>query len=74
MKHRRLPGAPCFADRIRLGVEMSKYLDTDCTYEEIGIELGITKQNAYTEVMLALGTLVWLLRRHFGINQKIDDR
>lgn len=70
MRHRRVPGAPGFADRVRLGVEASKHLDPNCSYEEIAAELGTTRQNAYTEVMLALGTLVFLLRRHFRVEAR----
>lgn len=32
-----------------------------CTLEELGQALGVTKQNAYTESVLALGTLVWMV-------------
>lgn len=53
---------PTWSERYRLGVEMNKHLDTVCTLEELGAELGLTKQNAYTESVLALGSFVWELR------------
>lgn len=53
---------PTWSERYKLGVELSKSLDPVRTFEEVGAELGITKQNAYTETVLALGTLGWRLR------------
>jgi hypothetical protein len=55
--------APGFTVRYQLGVELARHLDPVCGYEEIGAALGITKQNAYTETMLALGHLGLRLRR-----------
>lgn len=53
---------PSWTERHRLGVELSKHLDPVSTLEEVGQELGISKQNAYHESVLALGTLAWHLR------------
>lgn len=36
-------------------------MDHFCTLEELGQALGVTKQNAYTESVPALGKLVWLV-------------
>lgn len=62
------PGvAPNWTTRYRVGAILSRHLDTCCTLEVLGAELGITKQNAYTESVVALGTLVCALylRMHF---------
>lgn len=56
---------PTWTERYRLGVEMNRHMDPICTLEELGAELGITRQNAYTETVLALGTLAWHLREYF---------
>lgn len=53
--------------RYRLGVEVNKCMDHFATLEEVAVELGITKQNAYTETVLALGTLVCLMRARLGL-------
>ena len=53
-------------ERYRLGVELNRGVGGACTFEEIAAELGITKQNAYTEVVLALGTFALLWREQFG--------
>ncbi|ENO98609.1 hypothetical protein C667_02853 [Thauera phenylacetica B4P] len=63
------PGAPAnWSTRYRIGVILSKHLDAHCTLAELGRALGVTPQNAYTESVLALGTLVCALyvRMHFG--------
>ncbi len=57
---------PTWTERYRLGVQLSKELDTYCTLEEIAVELGTTKQNAYTASVLALGTLAIGLQQKFG--------
>lgn len=57
---------PGFTERYRLGVELSKHLDPVCTLEELGRELGISTQNAYTQSVLALGTLAWHLKHRLS--------
>lgn len=56
---------PTWTERYQLGVEMNRNLDPICTLDEIAAELGTTRQGAYTETVLALGTLAWALRRRF---------
>ncbi len=58
---------PTWRQRYLFGVALSQHLEPVCTLEEIGAELGITKQNAYTESVLALGRLGWLLRERLGV-------
>lgn len=41
-------------------------LDAVSTYEQIGAELGVSKQRAYWVTMLALGKLVLMVRARFG--------
>ncbi len=52
-----------YSRHYKLGVEMSKLLEPRCTLRELGDHLGITKQNAYTESVLALGKFVAVLKR-----------
>lgn len=62
------PGvSPNWTTRYRVGAILAQHMDTLCTLDELGAELGITKQNAYTESVVALGTLVCKLyaRMHF---------
>lgn len=47
-----------FATYYALGVRFAKYLEPHTTFEDIGAALGVTKQNAYTETVVALGKLV----------------
>ena len=53
---------PGFLTYYDLGVEVNKVLPKFKTLKECGRELGITKQNAYTESVLALGKLCFALR------------
>jgi hypothetical protein len=46
-----------------LGVLVSRSLPAHKTYREIGAAFGITKQNAYTEAMIALGKVCYQLRQ-----------
>lgn len=50
---------PGFQTYYSIGVEFSKRLPAFCTYAEVAREFGITKQNAYTASVLALGKLVY---------------
>jgi hypothetical protein len=50
--------------RYRIGVLLNKHLDPVCTLDELGAELGITRQNAYTESVLALGKFAVRLFPH----------
>lgn len=52
---------PNWTQRYRLGVELNRSMEPVCTLEQVAAELGITKQNAYTETVLALGTLAFRL-------------
>ena len=54
----RLGKLPTFSVRYRVGVAVSKELDSFCTYEEIADQFGITKNNAYSLAVTALGALV----------------
>lgn len=57
------PGkAPSWSMRYRLGVLLNRDMDPTCTLEQIAAEFGITKQNAYTETVLALGNFACLLQ------------
>jgi hypothetical protein len=47
----------------RIGCAMNARIDHYNTLQEIADELGITKQNAYTETVVALGKLVCELSR-----------
>lgn len=60
---------PTWSQRYRLGVEASKLVEPFSTLEEVAAELGITKQNAYTESCLALGTLIWNIRQRWRLPQ-----
>lgn len=42
-----------------LGVQLNQKMKPWRTWEEVGDKLGITKQNAYTCGVLALGKLAW---------------
>jgi hypothetical protein len=41
----------------------SKQMPVDRTYSDIATYLGTSKQNAYTAVMIALGKVVFAMRR-----------
>lgn len=58
--------APTFSVCYALGVALNQHIDTECTLEELGLVLGVSKQNAYTASVLALGKLAWLLARRVG--------
>ncbi len=49
----------------RIGEEVSKQLEANHTYKEIGAALGIPKQKAYHETMVALGKLTYRLRKKY---------
>lgn len=55
--------------RYRIGAELARQLDPVKTYEEIAQELGISKQNAYTMTVLALGKLAIGLKQRLGVQQ-----
>lgn len=59
--------APGWAQRYRLGVELNPHMPHVATLQEVADELGITKQNAYTETCLALGHFVYRLRERLGV-------
>lgn len=49
-----------------LGVEVASMLSPNYSYEQIGAELGISKQKAYHEAMLALGKVVYQLKKTYS--------
>jgi hypothetical protein len=53
---------PCWTTYYQLGVEASKHLPAFSSFVAIGRAFGITKQNAYTECVVALGKLVYRMR------------
>ncbi len=55
--------APNWSTRYRIGVLLNQQMDHVFTLEEVAAEMGITKQNAYTETVLALGSLACGLHR-----------
>ena len=59
---------PTWTQRYRLGVKVNQHLEKNCTLQELAAELGVTKQNAYTESVLALGTLVWRVRERLKLH------
>lgn len=59
---------PTVRELHRLGTQMMKELDTVATLDEIGRELGLTRQNAYHEVALTLGKFVWRLRQRLRLH------
>ena len=63
--HRRNPfrSEAGFATYYEIGVVAAKRLPAFHSYAEVGRELGITKQNAYTESVLALGKLLYRIAR-----------
>lgn len=68
---REKPGWVTYYD---LGVSVSRQLPAHKTFVEIGAALGITKQNAYTEAMVALGKLCYRLRELRKAEQDLDRR
>jgi hypothetical protein len=48
---------------LRIGIEAGRNLPTYATLEEVGRFLGCTKQEAYFHVHVALGRLVYRLRK-----------
>lgn len=57
---------PTFATYYRIGVIASKRIPAHKTYAEVGHSLGITKQCAYTESVVALGKLLYLFVHYLG--------
>lgn len=65
---------PTWSELYKTGVLLNAHLDHDCTLQELGDALGVSKQNAYTESVLALGKLAWLLRERLQLpHAKIAD-
>ena len=62
----RNDGLGCWSTYYRLGVEMQRRLEVQSTYAQIGTALGISTQTAYTVSVVALGKLVFRLRRSFS--------
>jgi hypothetical protein len=57
--------APGWKARYRLGVMLNKELEHYATLTEVAEELGITRQNAYTETVLALGSLAFAVAARY---------
>ena len=64
--------APNWTTRYQIGVQINKPMDCFCSLDEIASELGISRQNAYTETVLALGTLA--CRLHARLTPRRDRR
>lgn len=58
---------PTWSQCYRLGVALAPQMEHKMTLQEVADELGITRQNAYTESVVALGKLVFLIRRRWRI-------
>lgn len=58
---------PTWSQLYRLGAEANRQMDHYCTLQELGDALGLTKQNAYTESVHALGTLIWRVRERLKL-------
>jgi len=54
---------PGFVTFYVIGMEVSRQLPKHCTLNEIGRTFGISRQNAHTEAVIALGKLVYHARR-----------
>lgn len=54
---------PSFSSFYWLGVEASRGLDARATWSDIGRSVCLSKQNAYTAGMVALGKVVYELRK-----------
>jgi len=65
VKEIRRATKPSWTQAYRLGVSLNREIEHACTLDCLGAELGITRQNAYTESVLALGKLAWALRSRF---------
>lgn len=67
---------PGFRTYYKLGVQLSKQMPTVHTYVQIGKLFGISKQNAYTEAVVALGKLAYLARKKFErkFYERCNDR
>jgi hypothetical protein len=46
-----------------LGKEAAELLEPERSFEEISAELGVTRQKAHKDCMMALGKLVYRLRK-----------
>lgn len=67
------PGrAPSWTQRYRIGAALAKHMDPLCTLDQLGAALGVTKQNAYTESVLALGSLACGLYVRMHFPRRID--
>lgn len=60
---------PTWTEQYRLGSQVNQQMEHFCTLQELADELGITKQNAHTEAVMALGILAWRLRERLGLPQ-----
>ena len=54
---------PTWLEYHLLGEKTAQDLDAGFTFQEIGDELGMSKQQAYHECMVALGKLVYRLKQ-----------
>lgn len=58
--------APCWNTYYELGRQLSGQLRPERSLEAVGAAIGVTKQNAYTEVCVALGKLAYALRKELA--------
>ncbi len=54
---------PTWAFYHRLGEQYAAHLQPNYSFAEIGREIGVSKQKAYHECMVALGKLVYGLKK-----------
>lgn len=62
---------PCWSTYYDLGVEMNKLLPHYCTLPELGRQLGVSRQRAYIETVVALGKLVYHARK--ALNYELEE-
>jgi hypothetical protein len=58
---------PTWSQCYRIGAALAPQIEHNMTLQEVADELEITRQNAYTESVVALGKLVLLIRRRWRI-------
>lgn len=61
---------PSWTACYRLGRAANQHVSHEHTLQEVADELGISKQNAYTESVVALGKLLILIRQRWNIQTR----
>lgn len=62
----------CWTTYYRLGVIAQRQLPVFRSFEEVGRAVGVTKQNAYTEVVVALGKVVFAMRHELRFPIRVN--